>query len=72
MKELLFGLGAGRNGTKGGAVLDKVDAGRLPITVMKFDFLDSFLAFTILSFLTRLIILILFQNGLPFSSSFSY
>ena len=28
---------------------------------MKFDFLDSFLAFTILSFLTGLIILILFQ-----------
>ena len=26
-EELLFGLGAGRNGTKGGAALDKVDAG---------------------------------------------
>ena len=30
VEELLFGLGAGRNGTKGGAALDKVDAGRLP------------------------------------------
>ena len=29
-EELLLGLGAGRNGTKGGAALDKVDAGRLP------------------------------------------
>ena len=30
VEELLFGLRAGRNGTKGGVVLDKVDAGRLP------------------------------------------
>ena len=31
-EELLFGLGAGHKGTKGGVALDKVDAGRLPIT----------------------------------------
>ena len=31
-EELLFGLGAGRNGTMGGAALDKVDAGQLPRT----------------------------------------
>ena len=31
-EELLFGLGAGCNGMKGGAALDKVDAGQLPIT----------------------------------------
>ena len=29
-EELLFGLGAGCNGTKSRVALDKVDAGRLP------------------------------------------
>ena len=30
VEELLFGFGGGRNRTKGGAALDKVDAGQLP------------------------------------------